>query len=252
MLKLGKFCMGSTVLQTTLEQSTKGVDNASPTRFTRLTIRSFGGASVANFIRKNLATYPGPGGQPHARDVMAPPEYCWDISMQNHHGHPDQNPGHSASAEMGEVDTDSGTAHPQAGVEAGNQLAAAIEENAASRSRGSGSMALANALPPGRRPVVSPSRASERTVVITDAHGELRASKALLRLIREAVLFIYPAMTRDDSYTAEELLGPDIWDPRSPGGRRFIGRCLAWMERNRLIPIRRVTPIGKYPVRYSK
>ena len=90
------------------------------------------------------------------------------------------------------------------------------------------------------------------TIVIKDAHGELCASKALLRLIREAVLFIYPAMIPDVGYTAEEILGPDIWDPRGPGGRRFVGRCLAWMERNRLIPIRRVTPIGKYPVRYAR
>ena len=92
----------------------------------------------------------------------------------------------------------------------------------------------------------------ESTVVIEDAHGEIRASKSLLRLIREAVLFIYPAMIPGVGYKAEEILGPEIWDPRGPGGRRIVGRCLAWMERNRLIPIRRVTPIGKYPVRYAR
>ena len=111
---------------------------------------------------------------------------------------------------------------------------------------------MANALPPVHRTVVLPSGESEGTVVIEDAHGELRASKALLRLIREAILFIYPAMEPGVGYSAEELLGPEIWDPRGPGWRRFVGRCLAWMERNRLLPIRRVTPVGKYPVRYAR
>lgn len=111
---------------------------------------------------------------------------------------------------------------------------------------------MANALPPVHRTVVLPRGASEGTVVFDDAHGELTVSRQLLRLIRDAILFIYPAMIPGVGYTAEELLGPEIWDPRGPGGRRFVGRCLAWMERNRLIPIRRVTPIGTYPVRYCR
>jgi hypothetical protein len=89
-------------------------------------------------------------------------------------------------------------------------------------------------------------------IVITDAFGELRVRRRLVRRFRDTILLIYPAMEPEVGYTAEELLGPEIWGPRRPGGKRFIGRCIAWMERNRLIPIRRVTPIGKYPVRYAR
>jgi hypothetical protein len=95
-------------------------------------------------------------------------------------------------------------------------------------------------------------KVEEGTVRIKDAYGELKVSKALLREMREAIEFIYPAMEPGIGYLAEPLLGPDIWDPPHGGRHRFLGRCLAWMERNRLIPIRRVTPMGKYPVRYAR
>jgi hypothetical protein len=88
--------------------------------------------------------------------------------------------------------------------------------------------------------------------VIEDAYGKLRVTRRILKLIRDAILFIYPAMVPGDHYTGEELLGPEIWEPWSAGRARFLGRCLAWMERNGLLPIRRVTPIGEYPVRYSR
>ena len=89
-------------------------------------------------------------------------------------------------------------------------------------------------------------------ITFGDAYGELHVSKTELNLIRDAVLFIYPAMEPGVGYPAEAILGPDLWEPRSAGGRRFVGRCLAWLERTRQIPIRRVTPIGKYPVLYAR
>ena len=91
-----------------------------------------------------------------------------------------------------------------------------------------------------------------RTVVFRDARGKLKVSEQLLRFLRDALLFIHPGMVPGIGYTAEELLGPEIWNPWGPGLRRFIGRCLSWMERRRLLPIRRVTPMGKYPVRYAR
>ena len=92
----------------------------------------------------------------------------------------------------------------------------------------------------------------EGTVCIKDAYGELEVNTTLLRQIREAIEFIYPAMEPDIGYSTEALLGPEIWGPPHAGRHRFLGRCLAWLERTRKIPIRRITPIGKYPVLYAR
>ena len=89
-------------------------------------------------------------------------------------------------------------------------------------------------------------------IVIEDAYGELRVKRSLLRRFRDAILLVYPAMEPELGYTTEQLLGPELWGLRMRGGTRSIGRCIAWMERNRHIPIRRVNPIGSGTALYSR
>lgn len=92
----------------------------------------------------------------------------------------------------------------------------------------------------------------EGTVRIKDAYGELKVSTALLGEIREAIELIHPAMDPEGGYTTEMLVGPEIWNRYGSGGHRFIGRCVAWMVRKRLIPIQRITPVGSGTALYSR
>ena len=89
-------------------------------------------------------------------------------------------------------------------------------------------------------------------IEIRDAFGKLRVKRSLLRRFRDAILLVYPAMEPDVGYTTEALVGPEIWGPPDPGWHRFIGRCVAWMVRKRIIPIQRVTPVGSGTALYSR
>ena len=89
-------------------------------------------------------------------------------------------------------------------------------------------------------------------IVIEDAFGKLRVRRRLLRRFRDAIELVYPAMEPDVGYTTEALVGPEIWGPPDPGWHRFIGRCVAWMVRKRIIPIQRVTPVGSGTALYSR
>jgi hypothetical protein len=89
-------------------------------------------------------------------------------------------------------------------------------------------------------------------IFIEDAFGKLRVKRSLLRRFRDAILVVIPAMEPDVGYTTEALVGPEIWGPPDPGWHRFIGRCVAWMVRERIIPIQRVTPVGSGTARYSR
>ena len=89
-------------------------------------------------------------------------------------------------------------------------------------------------------------------IVIKDAFGELKVRMGLLRRFRDAILLVYPAMQPNGGYTTEMLVGPEIWNQYRPGGHRFIGRCVAWLVRKRLVPIQRVTPVGSGTALYSR
>lgn len=89
-------------------------------------------------------------------------------------------------------------------------------------------------------------------IVIEDAFGKLRVESSLLRRFRDAILLVYPAMEPDVGYTTEVLVGAEIWGPPDAGWHRFIGRCVAWMVRKRIIPIQRVTPVGSGTALYSR
>ena len=93
---------------------------------------------------------------------------------------------------------------------------------------------------------------TDDVIDFTDAFGKLRVKRSELRRFRDAILLVYPAMQPNDGYTTEMLVGPEIWTQYGPGGHRFIGRCVAWMVRKRLIPIQRVNRVGSGTALYSR
>jgi hypothetical protein len=92
----------------------------------------------------------------------------------------------------------------------------------------------------------------DEVLVLHDGRGTLYVPLPLYRRFRDAILIVIPAMIPEVGYKTEHLLGTDIWETLDAGGRRFAGRCISHMERRGEIPLRRVTPRYKYPVRYAR
>ena len=91
----------------------------------------------------------------------------------------------------------------------------------------------------------------DEVLILHDGRGTLYVPLALYRRFRDAILIVIPAMLPGVGYKTEHLLGDEIWDTLDSGGRRFAGRCISYMQRNGDVPLMRVTPRYKYPVRYA-
>ena len=89
------------------------------------------------------------------------------------------------------------------------------------------------------------------TLVLQDGFGFLYVPLPFYKRLREAIIFVRPALIPDEGYTIDLLLGPDIWDTLDAGGRRCAGRYVSHMVRTGKVPLRRVGCKHQHPARYE-
>ena len=90
-----------------------------------------------------------------------------------------------------------------------------------------------------------------KTLVLQDGFGFLYVPLPFYKRLREAILFVYPALIPGMGYTISLLLGPDIWDTLDVGGRRCAGRYVSYMVRTGELPLRRVGCKHQHPAQYE-
>jgi hypothetical protein len=91
----------------------------------------------------------------------------------------------------------------------------------------------------------------EKLLVLYDGERFLVVPLLFYQQIHAEIIFILPALVPGIGYKTEWLLGPDIWGTFDDGRKRLAGRCVSYMVRKGELPLRRVTPRYKYPIRYS-
>ena len=88
-------------------------------------------------------------------------------------------------------------------------------------------------------------------LVLYDGMRGYSAPRTFYDSIRREVLGVTPALIPGEGYTAEMLCGPEFWGPLSDNEQRLAGRCVAYMVRNALLPLRRLGCQHKSPARYT-
>ena len=88
-------------------------------------------------------------------------------------------------------------------------------------------------------------------LVLYDGIRGYSAHRAFYDSIRREVLEVTPALIPGEGYTAEMLCGPEFWGQLSDNEQRLAGRCVAYMVRNGLLPLRRLGCQHKSPARYT-
>ena len=89
------------------------------------------------------------------------------------------------------------------------------------------------------------------TLVLQDGYGFLYVPLPFYKRLREAIIFVRPALIPGVGYTTDLLLGPDIWDTLDAGGRRCAGRYVSHMVRTGKLPLRRVGCQHRHPAQYE-
>lgn len=88
-------------------------------------------------------------------------------------------------------------------------------------------------------------------MVFYDGHRTHLIPRRFYEAVRQRAVAFVPQMVREQGYKSEAICGADFWRPLSDDKRRMAGRCIAYMERNGLLPIRRLGCRHQYPARYA-
>lgn len=68
--------------------------------------------------------------------------------------------------------------------------------------------------------------------------------------IRSAVLDVLPVLRHGDTYTAEDMIDPSLWDSYTPGIRRVAGTCLAHLVERCELSLAFAKGRNDYPLLY--
>jgi hypothetical protein len=88
-------------------------------------------------------------------------------------------------------------------------------------------------------------------LLLYDGHRTHLVPRQFYEDVRKRVLVFLPQMVPEQAYKSEAMCGADFWQPLIDKQQRMAGRCIAHMERNGLLPIRRLGCRHQYPARYA-
>jgi len=88
-------------------------------------------------------------------------------------------------------------------------------------------------------------------IVLYDGHRTHLVPRPFYEDVRDRVVAFRAQMIPGLAYKSEIMYGADSWALLSDTQQRMAGRCIANMERNDLLPLRRLGCRHQYPARYA-